>query len=169
MITQVGICASGAALPPICVFPRKLYAKNQMMKGLTQTGALGLVNKSGWMTCEKFILVLEHLVKHSHCSQQNILMILHNHESHISIDATNFCRNNGICLLSLLPQKSNKTQPLDRTVFGPFKEKFNEKSDGWMKANPGQTLLIFDLPPLHLLMQRRYVILRPIRQLHLLM
>lgn len=106
----------------LSVFPRKLYAKNQMMKGLTQTGALGLVNKSGWMTCEKFILVLEHLVKHSHCSQQNILMILHNHESHISIDATNFCRNNGICLLSLLPQKSNKTQPLDRTVFGHLKK-----------------------------------------------
>lgn len=120
-----------------------------MMKGLTETGALGLVHKSGWMTCENFILVLQHLVKHSRCSQQNkILLILDNHESHISIEAIDFCRNNGICMLTLPPHTSNKTQPLDRTVFGPFKTFFNQNADGWMMANPGQTLSIFDLSPL---------------------
>lgn len=119
------------------------------MKGLTETGALGLVHKSGWMTCENFILVLQHLVKHSRCSQQNkILLILDNHESHISIEAIDFCRNNGICMLTLPPHTSNKTQPLDRTVFGPFKTFFNQNADGWMMANPGQTLSIFDLSPL---------------------
>lgn len=150
LVTQVGIiCASGAALPPVWVFPRKRYDENRMMKGLTQTGAQGLVHKSGWMTCENFILVLEHLVKHSHCSvQHKILLILDNHSSHISIEAIDFCRNNGICMLTLPPHTSNKTQPLDRTVFGPFKTCFNQNADGWMMANPGQTLSIFDLPPL---------------------
>lgn len=150
MVTQVGIiCASGAALPPVWVFPRKRYDENRMMKGQTQTGALGLVHKSGWMTCENFLLVLEHLVKHSNCSQQNkILLVLDNHESHISIEAIDFCRNNGICMLTLPPHTSNKTQPLDRTVFGPFKTFFNQNADSWMMANPGQTLSIFDLPPL---------------------
>ncbi|XP_031335996.1 uncharacterized protein LOC116165574 [Photinus pyralis] len=150
LITQVGIiCANGTALPPVWVFPRQRFDEKRMMQGLTETGALGLVYKTGWMTCENFINVLKHIVKHTHCSLENrILLILDNHESHVSINSVDYCRENGITLLTLPPHTSNKTQPLDRTVFGPFKTFLNQACDGWMISHPAQTLTIYDLPPL---------------------
>lgn len=119
------------------------------MQGLSQTGAIGLVHKSGWMTCENFIHVLKHVVKNARCSFENkILLILDNHESHVSIESIEYCRSNGIVLLTLPPHTSNKTQPLDRTVFGPFKQFYNQGADAWMMGHPGLTLTIYDLPQL---------------------
>lgn len=42
-----------------------------------------------------------------------------------NVEFMNFCRSNGIALLLLPPQCSHKMQPLDRTVYGPFKKAVN--------------------------------------------
>lgn len=58
LVTHAGIiCANGSALPPVWIFPRHRFDQARMMKGITDTGPLGLVYPSGWMTCEKFIKV----------------------------------------------------------------------------------------------------------------
>ena len=51
-----------------------------------------------------------------------VLIIFDNHESHISIDSINLAKGNGIVLLIFPPHTSHKLQPLDRTVYGPFKK-----------------------------------------------
>lgn len=73
-----------------------------------------------------------------------------NHDSHLSIDAVDFCRANGIVILTLPPHTSNKLQPLDRTVFGPFKTFYNQAADAWMISHPGETISIYDIPLLAL-------------------
>ncbi|KAF2885136.1 hypothetical protein ILUMI_21038 [Ignelater luminosus] len=130
----------------------------RIMKGITDTCPLGLVYLSGWMTCANFLKALEHFVKHVRCSQgEKVLLIMDNHESHLPIDAVAFCRANEIVILTLPPRTSNKLQPLDRTVFGPFKSFFNQAADAWMFAHPGQTLSIYDLPLQWLLLWDRAV------------
>lgn len=117
------------------------------MSGVPDQGPLGLVHTSGWMTSDNFIKVLEHLVNHARCTKEKrILLIMDNHESHLSIEGLNFCKENGIVVLTLPPHTSNKLQPLDRTVFGPFKTYIGQAADSWMTSHPGQTLTIYDLP-----------------------
>lgn len=74
------------------------------------------------------------------------LLVLDNHESHLSITGLDFCKVNGIIMLSLPPHCFHKLQPLDRTVYGSLKKAVNSQCDSWMTANPGRTMTIYDIP-----------------------
>jgi len=74
------------------------------------------------------------------------LLLLDNHASHISIQALDFCKENGIVLLSFPPHCTHKLQPLDRAVFGPFKKMINTATDNWMRNHPGRTMTIHYIP-----------------------
>lgn len=149
LVTQVAIiCANGNALPPVFVFPRVRFDEKRMMSGATP-GALGLVHKSGWMTSENFIKVLRFFKDNVRCgSDHPVLLIMDNHDSHISVEGINFCRENGITILTLPPHTSNRLQPLDRCVFGPFKKYFSEAVHSWMINHPNETISIYSLPEL---------------------
>ena len=91
-------------------------------------GSLGLVSDSEWMTSEKFLDVLQHFAKYSRPGPDHpVILILDNHESHLSLPALEFAKANSIHILTLVPHTSNKTQPLDKTVFGPMKMFFNHE------------------------------------------
>ncbi|XP_074040581.1 uncharacterized protein [Leptinotarsa decemlineata] len=149
LVTQVGIiCANGNCLPPVFIFPRARFDKTKMMAGAAP-GALGLVHKSGWMTTDNFILVLKFFKDNVRCDKEHpVLLLMDNHESHLSLEAINFCRDNGITILTLPPHTSNRLQPLDRSVFGPFKKYFSNAVHSWMLDHPNQTLTIYSLPEL---------------------
>ena len=141
------VSASGQALPPVFIFPRKNF-KDVMMNGAPE-GSLGLVYKSGWMTKENFPRVLNHIIKHTRPSEDHpIIITMDNHESHISYEALELAKANHIHVITLPPHTSNKTQTLDRSVFGPMKAAFNRGADSWMLKNPGKTLTIYQLAEL---------------------
>ena len=48
-------------------------------------------------------------------------MLLDNHDSHLSIEALDYFKENGVSVCSFPPYCSHKLKPLDRSVFGPFK------------------------------------------------
>jgi hypothetical protein len=98
------------------------------------------------MTGELFISLLEHIQKHTHCTKENkILLLLDNHESHTTIRAINFCRDNGIIMGSFPPHTSHKLQPLDVSVYGPFKTYCSIAFNDWMTSNPGKAITIKDI------------------------
>lgn len=61
-----------------------------------------------------------------------MLVLLDNHESHLYLPVIDFCREYGVVLLSFLPHCSYKLQPLDRSVYGPFKKFVNREMDQCM-------------------------------------
>lgn len=71
-----------------------------------------------------------------------------NHDSHISIESLNFAKENGINLLTIPPHTSHKTQPLDRTVFGPLKAYYDTACSDWMDQNPAKTITIYEISEL---------------------
>lgn len=148
LVTFCGIItATGSSLPPVYVFPRVHY-KDHFLNG-APNGSLGLANRSGWMTSELFIRVLKHIQRLTSSNKNNpILIICDNHESHISIEAVNYCRDNGIVYLSLPPHTSHKLQPLDVGVFGPFKGKLKIAFNDWHIQNVGKTLTIYNIAEL---------------------
>ncbi|XP_051963673.1 uncharacterized protein LOC127630237 isoform X2 [Xyrauchen texanus] len=139
--------ALGNIIPPHFVFPRKKYLPH-FIRGCPE-GSIGTANGSGWMMEKDFVVFLQHFEHYTRATEESkVLLLLDNHSSHISIEAINFCRANGVVMLSFPPQCTHHLQPLDKSVYGPLKRFFNEEMDKWHRENPGQTITIYDLPQL---------------------
>lgn len=138
------ISATGQALPPAMVFPRKNF-KPHMLHG-APPGTLGLAAASGWMNADIFVDVMRHFIKHVSASKDNpALLLMDNHESHLSIEALELAKSSGVTILTLHPHTTAKLQPLDVGLNGPFKSYYNAAVDSWMLRNPGRPLTIYNV------------------------
>lgn len=149
--TLVTLCctinALGNSIPPFYVFPRVNF-KQYMLSG-APVGSDGAAYPSGWMTAQNFVLYLKHFIKFVKSSKESpVLVVLDNHESHISVEALNICKDNGIVMVTFPPRCSHKLQPLDLTVFGPLKRFYNIALTDWLSMNPGKTCTIYDVAKL---------------------
>ena len=133
MITKVGIIgANGLGLPPIWVFPRVREKPSRILANFS-SDPMALMHKSGWMALNNFVKVLQFFVNFTRCPYEGkVLLILDNHQSHTSIEAITFAKENGIVLLTIPPHTSNELQPLDSTVFGSFKTFVSQGINNWM-------------------------------------
>lgn len=76
------------------------------------------------MTGLLFLEVFKHIKKHTCCSKdKKIILTMYNHESHCTLDAVMYAKDNGMVLVTLPPHCSHRLQPLDVGVLGPFKSK----------------------------------------------
>lgn len=139
LVTVNGI---GNTVPPVFVYPRVRY-KDFFLNG-TPPGSLALPSRSGWMSSDLFVSCLEHIIKHTKCSIDHpILLILDNHESHVSIDVINKAKDNGVIMLTFPPHCSHRLQPLDVSVFSPLKSQYNRVCNDWLLNHPGKTISIY--------------------------
>ena len=84
---------------------------------------------------------------HLRCSKENkVLLILDNHEAHISLAAIDLAKENGVVLLTMPPHTSHRLQPLDVCCFKPFKTAYAQAMENWMRSNPGKTITIYEIP-----------------------
>ena len=103
--------AAGSFVPPAFLFARKKMTHKLMIGA--PADAIGIATDSGWMTSVAFVSYLQHVVKHVKPTKANpVLMILDNHASHICIEAVQFCRENGIVMVSIPPHCTHRLQPL---------------------------------------------------------
>ncbi|XP_074096377.1 uncharacterized protein LOC141525711 [Cotesia typhae] len=106
--------ASGKYIPPYFIFKRKRMNANLLRGG--DSNMVAAVSDSGWINENLFVEWLHHFISHAKpTSDKPILLILDNHESHISLESFLLCRQHGINLLSLPPHTSHRLQPLDLT------------------------------------------------------
>lgn len=136
--------AIGHFIPPMFIFPRI-----RMTPALERGGPPGSVytcSKSGWMMEDLFLDWLKHFVAHTRPSVEDVvLLILDNHGSHISLAIYDYCRENGVLMLSLPPHTSHRTQPLDLTFFGPLKLQYHRECDLFMKMNSLEKITPYDI------------------------
>lgn len=139
------VSASGNTVPPMFVFPRKNYKSHFINSG--PPDCVGAGNASGWVTDAEFLQFMQHFIKHVKPSNDNrILLVLDNHSSHLHVETLNLAKDNGVVMLSFPPHCSHKLQPLDVSVFGPFKKYCASAQDTWLRNNPGKTITIYDIP-----------------------
>lgn len=145
-VTMVtAISASGNSVPPMFVFPRKNFKSHFLNGG--PPDCVGAGNASGWVTDTEFFQFIQHFIKHVKPSKEHrVLLVLDNHSSHLHVETLNLAKENGIIMLSFPPHCSHKLQPLDVSVFGPFKKYCASAQDSWLRNNPGKTLTIYDIP-----------------------
>jgi hypothetical protein len=69
------------------------------------------------------------------------LILLDNHESHLSGYSLSYIKENGIVMLSI----PHKLQPLDRSVLNPFKKYIISACYSWMVSNAVKTMILCDM------------------------
>ena len=131
------INATGNSISPAFIFPRIHYKNHLVCDG--STDSIGTLNKSGWINEEIFSMYLKHIVNQISCNKENrALLILDNHESHVSMASIELAKQNGLIFLIIPPHTSHRLQPLDRSMFEPLKSKYNQAMDEWMRPHPGK-------------------------------
>lgn len=63
----------------------------------------------------------------------------------MSLEVLDIAKAAGVTMLTLPPHCSHKLQPLDISVFGPFKAYYNTSVDSWMLHNPGIPITIYQV------------------------
>lgn len=141
---NVAINAIGNHIPPLLIFPR-VYFKDRMLFG-APPGTIGGATPTGWSNEEMFLKFLNHFLNHVKSSkEERVMLLLDNHESHLSIEVLDLASDNGIVMVTFPPHCSNRLQPLDLTVFGPLKTYYNQAVDDWHLNHPGKTFDIYSV------------------------
>ncbi|XP_054737156.1 uncharacterized protein LOC129243836 [Anastrepha obliqua] len=65
------------------------------------------------------------------------------------LESINFCRDNGIVMLSFPPHTSHRLQPLDVSIFGPFKQLGRKSFKDFTVSNIGEQITISDVVTNH--------------------
>lgn len=145
--TTTVVCAfsaSGKYVPPFFIFKRKRM-NAQLLRG-GNADMVAAVSDSGWINENLFIHWLHHFISYAKPTvEEPILLVLDNHESHVSLACYLLCRQNGIVLLSLPPHTSHRMQPLDVTFFGPLKTAYNKECDLYMASNVGRRITQYEV------------------------
>lgn len=140
----IAVNAAGNSIPPFIVFPRVKFQAHFIRDG--PIGCEGDANPSGWMVEKNFYNYAKHFVSHVRCSPTKpCLLLLDNHDSHLSAEVLDYFKENGVTVLSFPPHCSHKLQPLDRSVYGPLKKQINTACDAWM-ATHKRPMTIYDIP-----------------------
>lgn len=122
------------------------YSHGLSTKKGAPPASFGVTNQSGWSTEPIFRKFLDHFIEFAKPTREKpVLLIINNHETHISIEIIDKARENRIILLTLHPHTSNHLQPLDRTVFGPFKSQYGQAADRWILNHPVKPITINDV------------------------
>ena len=105
---MITICSAGNAtgnfVPPMLVFPRKKFKNHFIRDG--PNGCVGAATSSGWMEPETFLLFIKHFVKTVKVNVDHpVLLLLDNQYSYLVIDVLDYCKDNGVVLLSF-PQSA---------------------------------------------------------------
>ena len=91
-----------------------------------------------------FPQILKHFIDNmSVLKDQPGLLIMDNHNSHITIEAVKLAKEHDLSLLTLPPHCSHKLQPLDVGVFRAFKRFYISFCDEWHLSHPGETLPLY--------------------------
>ena len=138
--------AIGTSIPGFYLFKGKNQLKNYIQN--CEPGACMAAHPHAWMTKELFLSWLFHFdasVPGGVSPNNRHLLILDGHGSHMAVQTIEEANNLGIDLLTLPAHTTHRLQPLDVSVFGPFKNYFRLERVAWMEKNLGVKVKRFEL------------------------
>lgn len=95
-------------------------------------------SKSGWMTGELFYEYITNIF-HPWLENNNIsrpvILFIDGHTSHLTLHTSQFCVENKIILVALLPNATHLLQPMDVSVFRTLKSGWKETVKNWRIEN----------------------------------
>ena len=129
--------ASGHFCPPMIIYPGQWF-NYEPLEGF-EDAHMGR-SESGWMDSELFrhwLLTCFIPALDSRCVKRPVILFVDGHSTHISLEASNICVENGIELYCLLEHSSHIMQPLDLRLFATLKQHWKEAVRAYHVENIG--------------------------------
>ena len=130
------VSASGYALPPFMIYPRKRVTDN--LKVGCFPGSVFHCSDNGWVICPLFIEWFEFFLRTIPATRP-VLLVLDGHASHVSIEVLEMARNNDIHMLCLPAHTTHLLQPLDG-VFKSLKCHYYKVCKKYIVDHPGRVV-----------------------------
>ncbi|KAJ8046390.1 Jerky protein-like-like [Holothuria leucospilota] len=133
--------ASGSYVEPMLVFPNTRF-RYDPLEGAPDDWCVGR-SPNGWMNASVFY---EWVANHFHpfLQKENIklpvVLLLDGHSSHLSLEVTSFCAENGIILFCLPAHCSHVLQPCDLSLFKALKQSWKTEVRRWKALHIGQVV-----------------------------
>lgn len=146
-VTVVGcISAAGVPIPPMVVWDRKTLHPEMTRDEIPGT-FYGLTS-NGWMDMDLFENWLAlHFLRYAPPTRP-LLLLMDGHSSHYSPAAVRFAAEHEVILLTLPPNTTHVTQPLDKGCFGPLKVAWRDVCQRYITKNPGRVVTRMSFSPL---------------------
>jgi hypothetical protein len=140
--------AAGGYIQHFYIFKGRCIRQNYIAR--CEVGATMAMQAKAWMTGFLFSSWIAHFVKALEnrggiFPTNRHLLILDGHNSHVTLDVVYKAKQNGLDLLTLPSHTSHRLQPLDCSVFQPFKCAFRGYRDAWTLQNRGRAAQKEDL------------------------
>jgi len=135
--------ATGTYVPPLIVFPRK-NMKQELTDG-APAGSISACHPSGSIQTDIFTKWFDYFVHFVTSSADDpVLLIVDGHYSHTkNKDVVDKAREHSVCIVSLPPHSTHKTQPLVVGFLKPLKTYYAQEIETWLGNNPGRIVTPF--------------------------
>jgi hypothetical protein len=121
-----GINATGWAIPPFVIFQGKTHFTAWYKEdNLPQDWVIG-VSENGWTTNKLGLEWSKHF--DAHTKKRTLGGVIDSHESHNSLDFQQYCKENRIITLCMLPHSSHLLQPVDVGCFSPLMKAYGRQA-----------------------------------------
>ncbi|XP_015114824.1 uncharacterized protein LOC107039621 isoform X2 [Diachasma alloeum] len=130
--------AAGHHLPPMITF--NYIRIPAIVTALTPKDYTIGRSTTGWMTPTSFLDWIRKsfhpwIVKNE--IEMPVVLYLNGHSAHLTLQLSDFCRENGIELISIHPNYINFLQPMDVAVFHPLKAAWRDAVTEWRLTKDG--------------------------------
>ena len=132
------VSAAGQAIPPMIIWARKTMRPELAVGEIA--GTLYGLSEKGWMDSRLFHMWFRrHFLRYAPATRP-LLLLLDGHTSHYCPDTINLAAEQGVIIFTLPPNTTHLTQPLDKGVFGPFKQHWRRVCHDFQISHPGQVV-----------------------------
>ena len=129
--------AAGQAIPPMIIWARKTRRPELAVGEIA--GTLYGLSEKGWMDSRLFHMWFRHFLRYAPATRP-LLLLLDGHTSHYCPDTINLAAEQGVIIFTLPLNTTHLTQPLDKGVFGPFKQHWRRVCHDFQISHPGQVV-----------------------------
>ena len=132
------VSATGQAIPPLIIWKRKTMTAEMAIGEIpgTQYG----FSENGWTNSILFDSWFKKQFMRYAPASRPLILFLDGHSSHYCPDTINLAADNGIIIFTLPPNTTHLTQPLNKGVFGPFKQHWRRVCHDFKISHPGQVI-----------------------------
>ena len=138
MTVMAAASASGHFIPPMIIYPGQRFSYNPL-DGFEEA-AFGR-SENGWMDSEVFIGWLKNVfipAVNAWMVKKPLILFIDGHKTHVTMEASDACIENGIELYCLLEHSSHIIQPLDLRFFGSLKSAWRQSVRDWQAQHIGE-------------------------------
>ncbi|XP_060564207.1 uncharacterized protein LOC132723495 [Ruditapes philippinarum] len=129
--------AAGDAMPPLIITKGKTVKSLHGFKTIdAPKDTVWSYQEKGWITDEIGERWFNQVFIKQCGPKRPQLLVFDDHSSHETLAIIERAIEENIILLSLPPHTTHYLQPLDRSVFGPFKKAYNEKCSEFISEHP---------------------------------